>query len=111
MRDRLRLRMPTGIASLDPVLDGGVPPGSVVLLLGEHGAGSVEFVQTSIIHLSLLKQSGASGEHLLLPDGISYVTCTRMREDILKEMALSFNPDLYDHLAEEIIFQIGRAHV
>lgn len=104
MHDRLRLRMPTGIASLDPVLDGGIPPGSVVLLLGELGAGNVEFVQTSIIRLSMLKQGEAGGGHLLLPDGISYVTCTRMREDILQEMALSFNPDIYNHLAEEIVF-------
>lgn len=96
--------MPTGIASLDPVLDGGIPPGSVVLLLGELGAGNVEFVQTSIIRLSVLKQGDTGGEHLLLPAGISYVTCTRMREDILQEMALSFNPDLYNHLAEEIVF-------
>ncbi|MDD3933227.1 RAD55 family ATPase [Methanoculleus sp. UBA303] len=104
MHDRLRQRMPTGIASLDPVLDGGVPAGSVVLLLGEHGAGNVEFVQTSIMHLSLLRRSGTAGEHLLLPGGIVYVTLTRMREDILKEMALSFNPDFYNQLGEEIVF-------
>lgn len=103
MRDRLRLRMPTGITSLDPLLDGGVPPGSAVLLLGEHGAGNVEFVQTSIMHLAILKRSGKAGEHLLLPDRIVYVTLTRMREDILREMALSFNPDLYTQLKEEIV--------
>ena len=104
MRDRLRLRMPTGITSLDPLLDGGVPPGSAVLLLGEHGAGNVEFVQTSIMHLAILKRSGNASEHLLLPDRIVYVTLTRMREDVLKEMALSFNPESYNHLAEEIVF-------
>ncbi len=104
MHDRLRLRMPTGIASLDPVLDGGVPPGSAVLLLGEHGAGNVEFVQTSLMQLSLRKQTGTTGGNLMLPDGISYVTFTRMREDILKEMALSFNPGLYERLEENIVF-------
>ena len=35
---------------------------------------------------------------------ISYVTITRMREDILREVALSFNPDLYDQLGEGILF-------
>ena len=104
MHDRLRLRMPTGITSLDPLLDGGIPPGSAVLLLGEHGAGNVEFVQTSIMHLAILRQSGKVGEHLVLPEKITYVTFTRMREDILKEMALSFNPDLYTRLKEEIAF-------
>ncbi|WP_292490930.1 hypothetical protein [Methanoculleus sp. 10] len=75
-----------------------------MLLLGEHGAGNVEFVQTSIMHLAILKRSGKAGEHLLLPDRIVYVTLTRMREDILREMALSFNPDLYTQLKEEIVF-------
>ncbi len=97
--------MPTGIASLDPVLDGGVPTGSVVLLLGEPGAGSVEFVQTSIVRLSTLKRNEISvGKHLLHPDGISYITLTRMQEDVLKEMALSFNPGAYSLLAEKIVF-------
>jgi len=105
MHDTLQARVPTGIASLDPVLEGGVPPGSAMLLLGEPGAGNVEFVQTSLIRLSGMKQDGAvAGKHLLLPESISYVTFTRMREDILKEIALSFNPALYDRLGKEIVF-------
>jgi len=104
MHDALQVRVPTGIASLDPVLEGGVPPGSAVLLLGEPGAGNVEFVQTSLIRLSRLKRDGVAGEHLLLPECISYVTFTRMQEDILKEIALSFNPALYDRLGKEIVF-------
>ncbi|MDK2916397.1 MAG: hypothetical protein PWR25_954 [Euryarchaeota archaeon] len=105
MHDTLQARVPTGIASLDPVLEGGVPPGSAMLLLGEPGAGNVEFVQTSLIRLSGMKQDGAvAGKHLLLPECISYVTFTRMREDILKEIALSFNPALYDRLGKEIVF-------
>jgi KaiC/GvpD/RAD55 family RecA-like ATPase len=105
MHDRLLMRMPTGIPSLDPVLDGGVPLGSVVLLLGEHGAGNVEFVQTSLMHLTRLKRAGQTGgERLLVPPSISYVTITRMREDVLREVALSFSPDLYDQLGEGILF-------
>lgn len=105
MHDTLQARVPTGIASLDPVLEGGVPPGSAMLLLGEPGAGNVEFVQTSLIRLSGMKQDGAvAGKHLLLPESISYVTLTRMQEDILKEIALSFNPALYESLRKEILF-------
>lgn len=96
--------MPTGISSLDSVLEGGVPPGSVVLLLGEHGAGSVEFVQTSLMNLAARKQDGTAGEHLLLPENLSYVTFTRMQEDIRKEIALSFNPGLYEQLEKGIVF-------
>jgi len=105
MHDMLQARVPTGIASLDPVLEGGVPPGSAILLLGEPGAGNVEFVQTSLIRLLEMKRDGAvAGKHLLLPESISYVTLTRMQEDILKEIALSFNPALYDSLKKEILF-------
>ncbi len=105
MHDTLQVRVPTGIASLDPVLEGGVPPGSAVLLLGEPGAGNVEFVQTSLIRLFQMKRDGAvASKHLLLPESISYVTLTRMQEDILTEIALSFNPALYDSLAKEIVF-------
>ncbi len=32
-------KMPTGITSLDPMMEGGVPPGSLILFLSEIGAG------------------------------------------------------------------------
>ncbi|HIH27133.1 MAG TPA: hypothetical protein HA256_03965, partial [Methanoregulaceae archaeon] len=60
MQDTLRVRMPTGIPSLDPVLDGGIPPGSVVLLLGDVGAGNTEFVYSSLISLVALKKRGGT---------------------------------------------------
>ena len=42
---------PTCIESLDPVLQGGFPSGSLVLLLGEIGAGEFEFAISSIARL------------------------------------------------------------
>ena len=49
--------MPTGIPSLDPILDGGVPPGSVILLLGDLGAGNYEFTYSSVVNtLRLMKE-------------------------------------------------------
>ena len=44
MQELKRQKMPTGIKSLDPILGGGVPAGSVILLLGDLGAGNYEFV-------------------------------------------------------------------
>lgn len=84
-------KMPTGIVSLDPVFEGGVPPGSVILLLGETGAGSNEFVYSSISSLAARLQApghGASG--LALPAQIRFITFTRMKDDILWEMTRSF---------------------
>jgi len=40
MDDKALCRMmPTGIPSLDPVIEGGVPQGSLILLFGDIGAG------------------------------------------------------------------------
>ena len=39
--------VPFGVARLDSILGGGAPPGSVVLLAGESGAGAREFLYTS----------------------------------------------------------------
>ncbi|HXW98389.1 MAG TPA: hypothetical protein VEI51_01540, partial [Methanomicrobiales archaeon] len=96
--------MPTGISSLDPVLDGGIPPGSVVLLEGEIGAGSNEFVYTSLIYLSMLMQRQDAGPNARVPENISYITFTRLKEDILSEIGLSFAPNLVQYLNGSIRF-------
>ena len=97
-------RMPTGISSLDPVLDGGIPPGSVVLLEGDIGAGSHEFVYTSLIYLSLLRQRHDAEPNLRVPDTLNYITFTRLKEDVLSEIALSFSPNLTENLNGSIEF-------
>ncbi|HUU75404.1 MAG TPA: ATPase domain-containing protein [Methanoregulaceae archaeon] len=88
--------MPTGIVSLDPVLMGGMPPGSVILLLGDIGAGNSEFVYSSILSLSTQKTSTQT-EKKNLPEEICYITFTKTSEDVAQEMALSFHPDLVAH--------------
>jgi KaiC/GvpD/RAD55 family RecA-like ATPase len=103
-------RMPTGISSLDPVLDGGVPPGSVVLLEGDIGAGSQEFVYSSLIYLSMLKQRQDAGPNVRVPDNISYITFTRLKEDVLSEIGLSFAPNLTQHLNGSINFSDLSTH-
>jgi KaiC/GvpD/RAD55 family RecA-like ATPase len=96
--------MPTGISSLDPVLDGGIPPGSVVLLEGEIGAGSQEFVYTSLIYLSILMQRQDAGPGARVPDNISYITFTRLKQDVLSEIGLSFAANLTQNLDGAINF-------
>jgi len=87
-------KMPTGISSLDPVMDGGIPPGSLVLLLGEIGAGTSEFIYSSLLSVALKKQAPKSSNGIVLPSIIRYITITKMSEDIKREMALSFHADL-----------------
>jgi len=86
------MRMPTGISTLDPILDGGVPPGSMILLLGELGAGNYEFVHSSIVNISVVIK-GVVPPGIILPKKIRYVTFTRMKEDVLHEIIQSFHAD------------------
>ena len=87
-------KMPTGISSLDPMMEGGIPPGSVVLLLSEIGAGSYEFIYSSILSVSSKKTNTPGSDSLLLPSRIKYVTFTKMSGDVKREMKLSFYGDL-----------------
>lgn len=95
--------MPTGITSLDPVLEGGMPPGSVVLLLGETGSGNREFVYSSILSLAASKIEKRE-DVAVLPEDICYISFTKTREDILGELSLSFHPDLVSS-ASQIQFE------
>ena len=87
-------KMPTGILSLDPMMEGGIPPGSVVLLLSEIGAGNYEFIYSSILSLSSMKSKTPGKDSVLLPASIRYVTFTKMSDDVRREMKSSFYDDL-----------------
>jgi len=104
MQEQKNQRMPTGIESLDPILDGGVPPGSVVLLLGDLGAGNYEFVYSSIV--SLLDRSKAdTSSPQSGPKEICYITFTRVKEDVRQEILHSFNVDRLNQLVDTIRFE------
>jgi KaiC/GvpD/RAD55 family RecA-like ATPase len=99
MLTELKRYMPTGISTLDPVFDGGIPPGSVILLKGEIGSGKIEFAYSSLINLSLkMPQPEDMSKPVLIPSEIRYITVSKMREDILREIGQSFSPDLLSHI-------------
>lgn len=84
-------KMPTGIPSLDPVFEGGVPTGSVILLLGDTGAGNTEFVYSSICSLvSGREMPPGDNRDSALPSQIRYITFTRMMDDVRQEIGRSF---------------------
>jgi archaellum biogenesis ATPase FlaH len=87
-------KMPTGISSLDPMMEGGIPPGSVVLLLSEIGAGCYEFIYSSILSIVSKKSQNPVSDTILFPSSIRYVTFTKMSDDVKREMKLSFYQDL-----------------
>ena len=104
MQDTMKKRMSTGISSLDPILDGGVPPGSVILLLGDLGAGNSEFIYSSVVN-SLDPAGTEARKGRLAPTEICYITFTRVKEDIRNEILQSFHIEGLDRMVDTIRFE------
>lgn len=103
MQEAQKTRMPTGISSLDPILDGGVPTGSVILLLGDLGAGNHEFVFSSIVNnLAAMKEKPAGP--IVPPQEIRYITFTRLKEDVRQEIISSLFVEGLETLVDTIQF-------
>jgi len=99
--------MPTGITSFDPLVMGGFPAGSLVLMIADAGAGNTEFAYTSAANLFWLKNDPARYSsvknqlqvylpkegYLKIPDSICYISLAHSKDDILKELRYAFPPD------------------
>lgn len=103
MQDFNKQKMPTGIPSLDPILDGGVPQGSVMLLLSDLGAGNYEFTYSSIIN-TLRPKKGNGTDNLVVPHEIRYITFTRLKEDVRREIVNSLHIEGLETLVDTIRF-------
>ncbi|MCK9592557.1 MAG: hypothetical protein M0Q91_11175 [Methanoregula sp.] len=103
MQQLKRKKMPTGIESLDPILDGGVPPGSVILLIGDIGAGNYEFVYSSLVN-TLKVRKGDVPEAASVPKEVRYVSFTRLKEDVKQEIINSLNIESLQDLVDMIEF-------
>jgi len=103
MQDNDNRKMPTGISSLDPILDGGIPPGSVILLFGDLGGGNYEFAYSSLVNILPLME-GAAPEGLLVPREIRYITFTRLKEDVRREILSSFRKDGLERMIDSVRF-------
>ena len=90
-----------------------MPLGSVVLLLGDVGGGGLEFALTSAAKIGIVKEFpdtrnfmlGDAGKGGILPEKMCYVTFSRSRDDVLREVKMSFNRDFYDSLNTCLIFK------
>ncbi len=94
-------RVPTGVSDFDAI-SGGLPPGTVLLLMGEAGSGQNEFSLTSASRLTFAIDEpvdgaaefhmGAHRDTLLYPTQVTYVSFTRSREETMAEIRHSFPP-------------------
>ncbi len=106
-------RIPTGVADFDSIIQGGLPVGSVVLLLGDVGGGGLEFALTSAAKLGIVREFpdtrtfmlGDAGKDGKLPEKICYITFSRAKDDILQDVKMSFNKDFYDSLSTSLLFR------
>lgn len=106
-------KVPTGIADLDSIVNGGFPAGSTVLLLGEIGAGMQEYVYTAASKIAIVNERPDAWHYYLgdhcddseLPTKICYVTFARSRAIILQELAASFNDEYFEAFRGRTIFK------
>jgi KaiC/GvpD/RAD55 family RecA-like ATPase len=103
MQELKKQKMPTGIGSLDPILGGGVPRGSLILLTGDLGAGSYEFVYSSLVN-TLYDRKGSHPEGIRLPTEVRYVSFTRSNQDIRQEILGSFNVEGLQQFVDMVRF-------
>ena len=105
-------RIPFGIRRLDNAIGGGAPPGSVVLLSGEAGAGAREFMYTTTVMGGLSKSDpelydlyyGAeAGPREALPD-VHYVSFTAQERQVRGEMTLALDEELVDSGIRSVTF-------
>ncbi|WP_253738286.1 RAD55 family ATPase [Halohasta salina] len=105
--------IPFGISRLDSLLEGGAPPGSVVLLSGEAGAGAREFVYTSAAMNALAKTDselfdlhyGEVPEGSRLPPEVHYISFTSAKSTLEQELRYTLSDDIVDAAIDNIRYQ------
>ncbi len=102
--------IPFGISRLDSLLNGGAPPGSVVLLSGEAGAGAREFAYTSAAMNALAQTDeelfdlhyGELPDGAVLPPEVHYVSFTDSKPMLEQELRYTLSDDIVDAAIDHI---------
>ncbi|WP_049987192.1 RAD55 family ATPase [Halobellus rufus] len=103
-------RIPFGVSHFDSVVGGGAPSGTVVLLVGEPGAGAREFMYTSatmnaVAHVDpelFELHYGDLDETARLPEEVHYISFTDDETKLRREMSYVLDDDLVDAAADTI---------
>ncbi|ELZ26947.1 HTR-like protein [Halosimplex carlsbadense 2-9-1] len=97
-------RIPFGVRQLDTTLGGGAPTGSVVLVAGEGGAGSREFLQTSTL-LNALAETDPELHDLYYgdlaaeanpPEEVHFISFTAGERRFAREVGATMEPEIVD---------------
>ncbi|MFC6874720.1 RAD55 family ATPase [Halobellus marinus] len=103
-------RIPFGVSRFDGVVDGGAPPGTVVLLVGEPGAGAREFMYTSVTMNAVAHTDrelfdlhyGDLHEDATLPPEVHYLSFTDDESNIRREISYVLEDDLVSAAVDRV---------
>ena len=103
-------RIPFGVSRFDKVVDGGAPRGTVVLLVGDAGAGAREFMYTSVTMNAVAHADrdlfelhyGDLHEDATLPPEVHYLSFTDDETTVREEMYYILDEELVDAATEYI---------
>ncbi|MCI4434841.1 MAG: recombinase RecA [Thermoplasmata archaeon] len=101
-------KIPTAVAAFDSIIKGGVPEGSLIMLMGEPGAGGLEFAITSASKLSIARKNperrstiiGGYNDDTYIPSSTTYVSITKNEWEVKRLVSLTVNTDLYNSFFE-----------
>jgi len=103
-------RIPFGVSRFDRVIGGGAPLGTVVLLVGEPGAGAREFMYTSATMNAVAHTDrdlfelhyGDLHADATLPPEVHYLSFTADESNVRREMSYVLEDDIVSAATEHI---------
>jgi KaiC/GvpD/RAD55 family RecA-like ATPase len=105
-------RIPFGVSRLDSIIGGGAPPGSVVLLAGETGAGAREFLYTSAAINGLAHTDdeqfdlhyGDVDDRAAVPEEIHFVSFTASGDELRREIEYTMDEQIVESALDAVTF-------
>jgi archaellum biogenesis ATPase FlaH len=98
------LRIPTGFKLLDEVFQGGLPVGSLILLVGPPGTRKEDFLHTLSARLAKLNGSSLA-ENQVLPERIWYLTLTTNKDSVQRDVCGKFSEDFCRAFFRKVLFR------
>jgi KaiC/GvpD/RAD55 family RecA-like ATPase len=105
-------RIPFGVGGLDARIGGGAPAGSVVLLVGDAGAGAREFLYTSAVINGLARTDeelfdlyyGDLEPAATLPEEVHYVSVAGGETELREEIGYAIDEEIVDTGLDAVTF-------
>lgn len=106
-------QIPFGVSRLDSIIGGGAPPGNVVMVAGEAGAGAREFLYTSAVMNALAGEDpelfdlhyGDLHGDAEVPPEIHYLSFTADESYLRREMNYTMDSDIVEAAVGGIQFR------